>query len=193
MKTTVSPSRRNDWNWRRNPNAKRTSKRDCAWRGDDKNITDHQGNNTNPNKQSIIHLWGNQRRRTYQSRTRLGPGIQSNQKETNMRRTPLAKWPDTKASPRQWKQTNSQRWHPNAEILRGMRTSHTSSKTNPWSLDYRISESNPWTDGKTSRNHENDPRMQIKVLVPWISKKNQTMGTTMRKLHQIQKNQQSPN
>ena len=34
------------------------------------------------------------------------------------------------------------------------------------------------------------PRMQIKILLPGISKKNQTMGNAMRRLYQVQKNQQ---
>ena len=35
--------------------------------------------------------------------------------------------------------------------------------------------------------------MQIEILLPRFSKKNQTMGNAMRRLHQIQKDQQQPN
>ena len=70
-----------------------------------------------------------------------------------------------------------------------MRPSHTSLNTNPRAFGYGTSQSHSWTNGKTPRDHENNPRMQIKILIPWVSKKNQTMGTTMRSLHQIQKKQ----
>ena len=71
-----------------------------------------------------------------------------------------------------------------------MWTSHTSPNINPRTPDHRTSKSHSWTNGKTSRNHTNDPGMQIKVLLPRISKKNPTMGNAMRGLHQVQENQQ---
>ena len=74
-----------------------------------------------------------------------------------------------------------------------MRSSYTQPNTNPRTLDYRTSENNPWTNGKTPRDHKNDPRMPIKVLLPWLSKKNQTVGNAMWRLHQIQTNQQQSN
>ena len=61
---------------------------------------------------------------------------------------------------------------------------------NFWAFDYRTSQNNSRTNGKTPRNHKNDPRMQIEILLPRISKKNQTMGATVCRLHQMQKNQQ---
>ena len=44
---------------------KKTSKTKCTGRGNDENKAVHQRNNPNPNEQGIIHLWGNQRRRTH--------------------------------------------------------------------------------------------------------------------------------
>ena len=35
--------------------------------------------------------------------------------------------------------------------------------------------------------------MQIEILLPWLGKEDQTMGDAMRRLHQIQKNQQQSN
>ena len=35
--------------------------------------------------------------------------------------------------------------------------------------------------------------MQIEILLPWLSKEDQTMGNAMRRLHQIQTNQQQSN
>ena len=35
--------------------------------------------------------------------------------------------------------------------------------------------------------------MPIKILLPRISKENQTVGNVMRRMHQIQTNQQQPN
>ena len=81
-RATFLPSRRNDFNRRRDP--KRTSKTKCAPRRDGKHKNGYQRNNPNFNKQGIIHLCGNQRRRTYQSRTRYRFGLQSNQKEIDM-------------------------------------------------------------------------------------------------------------
>ena len=74
-----------------------------------------------------------------------------------------------------------------------MWTSHTSPNIYPRTPNHRTAESHPWTNWKTSRNHQNDPRMQIEILLPWLGKENQTMGHAMRRLHQIQKNQQQPN
>ena len=34
-----------------------------------------------------------------------------------------------------------------------------------------------------SQTHENDPKMQIKIILLWMSKINQTMGTEMWRLH----------
>ena len=96
----------------------------------------------------------------------------------------------TQASLSPRKPTNSQRWHPNAQILWEMWPSHTSSNTNPRTSDYRTPKSDPRTNGKTHRNRQNDPRMHIEILLPWLSKTNQTIVTTMRRLNQIQKNQQ---
>ena len=74
-----------------------------------------------------------------------------------------------------------------------MWTSHISPNINPRTPDHRTAESHPRKNGKASRNHQNDLRMQVKILPPWLSKENQTMGNPMRRLHQIQKNQQQPN
>ena len=57
-----------------------------------------------------------------------------------------------------------------------MRRSHTSSNINPRTPDHRTSKSHSWTNGKTPRDHKSDPGMQIKKLLPRISKMNQTMG-----------------
>ena len=73
-----------------------------------------------------------------------------------------------------------------------MRTSHASSNINPRTPNHRTTESHSRTNGKTSRNHQNDPRMQIEILLPWLGKEDQTMGNAMRRLHQTQKNQQQP-
>ena len=74
-----------------------------------------------------------------------------------------------------------------------MWTSHTSPNINPRTPNHRTFKSHPWTIGKTPRDHKNDPRMQIKTLLPRISEKNQTMGNAMRTLYQVQKNQHQPN
>ena len=74
-----------------------------------------------------------------------------------------------------------------------MWTSLTSPNNIPLTLNHRTAESHPRTNGITSRNHKNDTRMQIEILLPWLSKENQAMGNAMRRLHQIQKNQQLPN
>ena len=52
-----------------------------------------------------------------------------------------------------------------------MRASHTSPNTNPRTSDHRTLKSHPWTDGETPRDHKNDPRMQIKILLPGIAKR----------------------
>ena len=44
-----------------------------------------------------------------------------------------------------------------------MRTSHAPSNINPRTPNHRTAESHPRTNGKTSRNHQNDPRMQIEI------------------------------
>ena len=67
--------------------------------------------------------------------------------------------------------------------------SHTSSNTNPRAFENRTPQNNSRTHGETPRDHKNDPRMQIEILLPRISKKNQAMGATVRRLHQIQKKQ----
>ena len=74
-----------------------------------------------------------------------------------------------------------------------MWTSHTSPNINPRTPDHRTAESHSRTNGKAPRNHQNDPRMQIEILLPWLSKENQTMRIAMRRLHRIQKNQQQTN
>ena len=74
-----------------------------------------------------------------------------------------------------------------------MRTSHSSPDTYTRTSNLRTTESNTWTDGKTPWNHKDDPRMQIKKLLPKPGKKDPTMGIEVRRLHQIQKNQQLPN
>ena len=66
-------------------------------------------------------------------------------------------------------------------------------KTNVSPSPRKQTDSQRRTNGKTSRNHQNDPRMQIEILLPWLGKENQTKGIAMRRLHQIQKNQQHPN
>ena len=78
-------------------------------------------------------------------------------------------------------------------ILRGMWPSHSPSNFSPRIFNHRTLESNSWTNGKASRNHKNDPRMPIKILLPRISKEDQTVGNAMRRMHQIQTNQQQPN
>ena len=74
-----------------------------------------------------------------------------------------------------------------------MWTSHPPSNINPRAPDCGTPESNPWTNGKTPRDYQNDTRMQIQILLPWTGKKNQTVGNAMRGMHQIQENQQQPN
>ena len=71
-----------------------------------------------------------------------------------------------------------------------MRTSHAPSNISPRTPYHRTTESHSRTNGKTPGNHQNDPRMQIEILLPWLSKEDQTMGNAMRRLHQIQTNQQ---
>ena len=51
--------------------------------------------------------------------------------------------------------------------------------TNSRAFDYRTFKSNSRTNRKAPRDHEKDPRMPIKVLLPGISKKNQTVGYAM--------------
>ena len=46
----------------------------------------------------------------------------------------------------------------------------------PLQPDHRTSKSHSWTNGKTPRDHKNDPGMQIEILLHRISKKNQTTG-----------------
>ena len=74
-----------------------------------------------------------------------------------------------------------------------MWTSYPPPNINSRTLGYRTLEGNTWTNGKTPGDYKNDSRMPIKVLLPRPSKKNQTVGNAMRRLHQIQTNQQQPN
>ena len=69
----------------------------------------------------------------------------------------------------------------------GVWTSHSSSDITPRTPNYGTPKSNPGSNGKTPRNHKYDSGMQIQILLP--GQKNQTMGTAMRGLHQIQQNQ----
>ena len=57
------------------------------------------------------------------------------------------------------------------------------SNINPLTPNNRISKSISRINGKTPRNHDDDPRMQIKILLPRISQKNQTMGIAVRRLY----------
>ena len=66
-----------------------------------------------------------------------------------------------------------------------MWTDHTPLDTHTRTPNHRTTDSISWTDGKTPWNHKDDPRMQIKILLPGISEKNQTMGNAMRRLHQV--------
>ena len=72
-----------------------------------------------------------------------------------------------------------------AQLLLRMWASHTSPKINPRTSHIRTTGSDTRTDGKTPRNHKNDSGMQIKLLLSWISTKNQTIGTELQRLHQI--------
>ena len=65
---------------------------------------------------------------------------------------------------------NSRGRNINAQILRGMWTSHTSPSINPRISDNRTPESNKRTDGKTLSNHKNNSEMQIKRPLSCISK-----------------------
>ena len=57
----------------------------------------------------------------------------------------------------------------------------------PEHLITQLFKSNTRTNGKTPRDHQNDPRLQIKILLPRLGKKNQAIGLNLQKLHQIQR------
>ena len=70
-----------------------------------------------------------------------------------------------------------------------MWTNELSSDIIPQTPNYGTLKGNSRSNGKTPKNHKSDSRMQIQILLTGFGQKIQTMGTAMRRLHQIQKNQ----
>ena len=152
MKNSFFHTRRNNRDWRGSSITKGTSETKCARQRDDQNKIDNW-NSPNPDKQGVLYFWGIKRRCTYQSWTSHRPSIQS---------TLASDRPANETTTSRQRQTNSQRRHINAQILRGMRTSHTSSDITPRTSYNWTLQGDTRTNGKTPRDNKNDPRMQIK-------------------------------